>query len=448
MARKVLLLAHDFPPMAGGGISRPLAFARYLPEFGYDPIVLTRGSTHGRPVDGEPLGLLPPQVSISRIDPDPETDWEALRRRLRGLRPLERVMGKPPHWIADGIAWRISNRWPSSVMTRTWVKPAIALGRELIRQHRPDVLIATGPPFGTLKAGVVLAEQFDLPLIADYRDPWTYAYLWKPQSPTHERDERSWERRVLQRSSRILVVTPTMATRMRVDYPEFAEKVELLMNGYDDVMPGRPVESEPNLRMTIAHVGSLVDIRQPTLLLDAAAVLRQRHPEIAAEMCIRFVGPSSPPVASQSAARGLNGLIEDVGPVSRSMSQHYMRSADLLVLCELASSLSIPGKCYEYLIAGRPILAFATEDSDAAWFLRQSNCARLVGDESPDRVAEILVELWRTWKAGTLRGEVDPIWLAQFHRREGARRLSMIISTALGADSSRAEKANEGVPAS
>ena len=432
MARKVLLLAHDFPPMAGGGVTRPFAFAKYLPAFGYEPIVLTRGSTHGRPVDRAPLAQLPPQVTIARIHPDPEDDWEHVQRRLAWLRPLERALGKPSGWIADGVAWRLSSRRPSALMTRTWVKPAIALGAELIEQHRPDVLVATGPPFGTMKAAVVLAERFDLPLIADYRDPWTYAYLWKPQSAAHERDERGWEQRVLARAARVLVVTPTMAERMRTDYPQFADKVELLLNGYDDdMLPGRLRPATSNRRMTIAHVGSIVDIRQPTLLLEAAGLLRERHPEIAAEMCIRFVGPSSPPLAPQLTARGLDGLVEDIGPVSKSASQEHMRSADLLLLYELECRLAIPGKCFEYLAAGRPILAFVTDDSDAAGFLRETNCARIVSYQPPERVVEILIELWRSWKAKTLRADTNLEWLAQFHRREQTGGLSRLLDEAV-----------------
>src|SRR5262245_42360307 len=159
MPDTVLLIAHDFPPMAGGGVTRPLAFAKYLPEFGYQPIVLTRGSTHGRPVDREPLATLPAEVSIRRIDPDPDVEWEHIRRALSWTQPFERLLGKPTHWTADGLAWRVSQWWPSLLMTRAWLKPAVALGTDLIRQHRPVALMATGPPFSTLKAGLILSER-------------------------------------------------------------------------------------------------------------------------------------------------------------------------------------------------------------------------------------------------------------------------------------------------
>jgi glycosyltransferase involved in cell wall biosynthesis len=425
MGGTVLLLAHDFPPITMGGVARPMGFAKYLPEFGYQPIIVTRRSTHGRAVDHEPLATLPPEVRIERIDPDPDVEWEHLRRAFRWARPIERLFAKPAHWTADGLAWRMSQRWPSALMTRAWLKPAVALGAELIRRDRPDVLIATGPPFSTLKAGFILAERFGLPLISDFRDPWTYEYLWKPQSRSHERAEREWERRVVARSARILVVTPSMAARMRKDYPDYAGKVELLTNGWDE--PPTETVFPQNPRLTITHVGSLVDIRQPTLVLDAAALLRDRHPAIAAEMCIRFVGTSVPRIGDQVAARHLAGLVEDIGPVSRQRSKEYMQAADVLLLHDLSTTIAIPGKCFEYLAASRPILAIVPDESDAAWFLGQTDVAQIVGCASSDRVVEILVELWRAWKAGALRANVDHDWLAQFHRREITRRLSTFL---------------------
>ena len=175
---------------------RPLSFARYLPQFGYEPIVMTRGSTCGRPIDREPLASLPAETVIARINPDPEIEWDHIQRRLKWTRPIERLLGKPAHWIADGVAWRVSQRDPVAFINRAWMEPAITLGVELIRQYQPAAVIATGPPFGSLKAGCILAERFNRPLITDYRDPWTYAYLWRPVSDEHAADERAWEKRV------------------------------------------------------------------------------------------------------------------------------------------------------------------------------------------------------------------------------------------------------------
>ena len=423
---KVLILAHDFPPIAGGGVTRPLSFARYLPQFGYEPIVVTRGSTCGQPIDREPLANLPSEVIVERIDPDPESEWDHLRRRLEWARPVERALGKPANWLADGLAWRISQRNPLAGINRAWVEPAVALGAELIRRHRPTAIIATGPPFGTLKSGCILAEQFDLPLITDYRDPWTYAYLWRPVSDAHAREERDWERRVVARSARVLAVTPSMAQRMRSDYPSCSDRIELLTNGYED-FPTSITPPAQNPRLTIAHIGTIVEDRRPTLLLDALVLLRERHPEIAADMLFRFVGPSDPPLSEDIASHELQEMVEDLGPVTAAKSKVDMLSADVLMVYEFLGTVAIPGKCFEYLAARRPVLAFVKDESDAAWLLRQTGAARIVGREDVELVVATLIELWRAWRNDDLSVDVDQAWLGQFHRRELTRRLAIML---------------------
>lgn len=429
MSKKILIIAHDFPPMTGGGVQRPVAFAKYLPQFGYTPIVLTRRSACGRPVDAGPLADLPAEVQIERIDPDPENEWEWLYRRLNFLAPVERLLGRPTGSVAVAIAWRLSQRRPGMAINRAWIQPALTLGSELIRRQRPDVLLATGPPFSTLKVGAVLAERFDLPLVSDFRDPWTYAYMWRPISESHARSERAWEHRVVARSSHVVVVTPSMAARMRDDYPPFAEKVRVITNGYDDhaiVSAAR----EANRKLTITHVGTIINVRQPTALLNALNLLQDRHPEVAADLCIRFVGPSDPPLRTEIATRKLDGLVEDLGSVSSVRSKEYMRSADVLLVQEFVATMAIPGKIFEYLAACRPILALVKEDSDSAWLLRQTGIARIVGSDDREHIVEALVDLWRSWRNGELRAHVDSSWLSQFHRRELTRSLADLLNSA------------------
>jgi glycosyltransferase involved in cell wall biosynthesis len=426
---KVLILAHDFPPIAGGGVTRPVSFAKYLPEFGYEPIVLTRGSTCGRPVDREPLGALPPEVTVARIDPDPDTEWDHIRRRMKWARPVERAIGKPANWLADGVAWRISQRDPLAFINRAWLEPAVALGAELIQRHKPSVLIATGPPFGTLKAGCILSERFNLPLITDYRDPWTYAYLWRPVSDAHAAEEREWERRVIAQSARVLAVTPSMVARLKADYPRFADRMELLTNGYED-MPARAPQRAANTRLTIAHIGTIVEERRPKLLFDALTLLRERRPDVAGDFLFRFVGPSEPPLRRDIESHGVGDLVEDLGPMTSTKAKEHMLAADALLVYEFVGTMAIPAKTFEYLAAAKPVLAFVKEESDAAWLLRQTSAARVVAHEELEYVVRVLLDVHRAWRDGTLAADVDANWLGQFHRRTLTKKLAGILDAA------------------
>jgi hypothetical protein len=211
MARRILMLAYMFPPIVDGGAFRPTAFARYLPEFGYEPVVLTRPDSGKLPVDPLQLDRLPSSVHVERVGSGFADGWQDhMRRRLSWLRPIELLLNRPAGWIADAVAWRVARRDELRQWEVSWMQPAIAAGLKLIERDRPDAILATGPPFETLKAGWSLHQQTGVPLIADFRDPWTYGVLWHTPTAKRARREQAWEAQVVRDASKVLVVTPTM----------------------------------------------------------------------------------------------------------------------------------------------------------------------------------------------------------------------------------------------
>ena len=118
------------------------------------------------------------------------------------------------------------------------------------------------------------------------------------------------------RSARVLAVTPSMVQGIQSDYPSFADRIELLTNGYEDLPTGVPAAGASG-RLIVAHIGTIVEERRPMLLLDALVELRRRHPEIAADFLFRFVGPSDRPLREDIESRGLTDIVEELGPLPR-----------------------------------------------------------------------------------------------------------------------------------
>src|SRR5262249_13999438 len=158
-SKRILLLAYMFPPIIDGGGFRPAAFARYLPEFGYSPLVLTRPDTSGLPVDPNQLTKLPGSVEIVRVPVGYADGWtRRFRNRYRWTQPVERMLRRPDHWIADAIAWRSARRDHMRVWEVSWMEPAVDVATRLIEQHDFHAIVATAPPFESLKAGLLLAQ--------------------------------------------------------------------------------------------------------------------------------------------------------------------------------------------------------------------------------------------------------------------------------------------------
>lgn len=429
MNRRVLLLAYMFPPIVDGGAFRPKSFATYLPDMGYDPLVLTRPD-HGKlPVDETQLAKLPAAVRVERVACGFGDGWnDHFRRRFRWARPAEIVLNKPAGWVADAVAWRVGKRDELRQWEVSWMEPAIEAGLRLVAAHRPDVILATGPPFETLKAGWTLSRKTGVPFVADFRDPWTYGVLWHPSNDRRAAVERDWEARVVRDAAAVLVVTPSMQRTMKETYPRSADKVELVMNGYEDA--GIASDSTPpEDRFIVSYIGSVMERRLPAVLFEGLRRLRASHPDAAADVRLHLIGPNYDAASPTDRLRneGLADMAEWLGPVSHERSRELMRASHVLLHIESTATYAVSGKLFEYLAAKRPILGMTPPGSDDEWFLNQSGGGSNAGLTDPDRIAAVIYEHWSAWKRGNLAVAVDDAWLKQFHRREQTRKLARLL---------------------
>src|SRR4051812_37240646 len=146
LSRSLLYLSYLFPPRGGAGVQRSLKFAKYLPEFGWKPLIVANG---GHASDG-----------VTQIRDD--TLLRDLPREtiVRYTRCETKIENKFRRWLnpTDSSAW--------------WIKPAIESSEELIRQNGPSAILVTMSPFSSAQAGIYLKSKHNLPLILDLRDPW------------------------------------------------------------------------------------------------------------------------------------------------------------------------------------------------------------------------------------------------------------------------------------
>jgi glycosyltransferase involved in cell wall biosynthesis len=434
--KRVLLLAYMFPPIVDGGAFRPAAFARYLPEFGYEPVVLTRPDSGQLPLDPSQLEKLPSCVRVERVASGFVDGWnDHFRRRLAWLAPIESLLGRPRGSIAEGIAWRVARHDALRQWEISWMRPAIEGALQLVNRFRPEAILATGPPFETLKAGWSLHRQTRLPLIADFRDPWTYGVLWNPSGARRARLERAWEARVVRDAAKVLVVTPSMQRTMKEVYPDSAHKVALVMNGYEDF--GSSTVRPPEDRLLISYIGSVMERRLPAVLFEGVRRLRTRHPEAARDMRVQLVGPnlgSSSP-HDRIHAEGLSDVCEWLGPVGHDRSRELMRSSHVLLHIESTATYAVSGKLFEYLAARRPIVGLTPPGSDDEWFLNQSGAGMNIGVDDPDRLASALYTFWNDWRNHRLEVSVDEVWLRQFHRSAQTQKLARLLDEITRKDS-------------
>lgn len=430
-AHTVTHIAYFFPPIGGAGAQRSLKFVRYLPLFGFASHVITgSGESGGRwtPADeslGEEVGAT---TEVHRVPgPEPAT--------ARGWK------NRVERWLVRPTAW---STW--------WTEGVVAIGKGI---PSADVLLASMSPYETAEAAAQLSRCVARPWVAGLRDPWALDEMMVFPTGLHRRHELRRMRRLLSSAAAIVVTSPETVAQLRRAFPELeAKPVVSIPNGYDasDFADDPPARDDDVFR--IVHTGYLhtelgrqqrrtaqlhrilggeshgVDIltRSHVFLIQAVEQLLEERPELRSRVEIHLAGVMSPAdreVASRSSVVRLHGYV----PHTESIT--LLRSADLLFLPMQdlppgRRSSTVPGKTYEYIASGRPILA-AVPEGDARDILEAVQTARFCRPGDSSEIARSISAEIDRWLSGVVPPEPVPEVLARFERRYLTSELAAVL---------------------
>jgi glycosyltransferase involved in cell wall biosynthesis len=270
-----------------------------------------------------------------------------------------------------------------------------------------------------------LSRLWRRPWIADFRDPWARG-PWRDDRPALARSAAaSLERLVVSRADAVLFTTRRLRDDVVAHGPAgLAARCHVVPNGCDPAEFDALAAAPPDDAFTLAHVGTLYGGRNPVPLLQAVASLRQRGGIDAASFRLRLIGPAALPgvdLAERAGALGIADLVEIVPAMSRRDSLAAMRAASALVLLQPGHRLSVPAKTFEYLAAGRPVLALTGEGATAD-LVRASGCGVVVAPDDPAAIEAAVAGLVRA--RGTPPPPVDPHW---FDARPRAAEMAAIV---------------------
>ena len=408
--RRILLIARSFPPINEAGTARPFFFAKYLPEFGYCPHVISTANTDGYAVDPSWLERLPADVTVDYVGRSLE------QLPLGGLqRCLPPLLGKAFRPVA-----RLERSWHG------WVLPVVRRALALAARNRFDLVWATGPPWDTLHAGYQLSKLLRRPFVADLRDPWTYGPMWNLAPSVRRPRELSRERQILTHATRTVFTSPLTTATMQSRYPaDVAERFVTITNGFDGEAPAKPERAAPENRFVLRHLGALhPEHRRPEIVLDGLRIAMQ-DPALKRDVYLEFVGT----LAGMDDVLRAGDIVNQVmhrPPVPFDRSRALMRGADALVMLQNISGVVPP-------------------DGGDAWLLRETDAGAVTGITDPQAVADAIRALWQRWQAGTLAGAVDPTAVTQYARRALARRLAALFDKALAAPTAAPTRADPAV---
>jgi hypothetical protein len=348
MVKRVLMIAFHYPPLRGSsGILRTLKFSKYIPEFGWEPIVLT---THRRAYSS--LG----NDHIGEI-----SNREIYRAFALDTSRHLSIMGRYPSFLS------LPDRWVS------WWLGAVPLGLYLIKKYRPEIIWSTYPIATAHLIGLSLSRLTGVPWVADLRDPMVD--VGYPPNPRTRRIYQWIERKTIKRCVRAVFTTPGAIKFYEARFPQIpASRFCLIENGYDEenfttakaTIAGGGSE---NKQIVLVHSGIIYPSeRDPVPFFEALAALSQQGLISSKSLKVILRAPVYDEFLLQLIDRhGLGGIVMLAPPISYQEALNEMLTADgLLILQATNCNHQIPAKLYEYLRARRPILALTDPVGDTA----------------------------------------------------------------------------------
>ena len=428
---RILFIAYYFPPMGGPAVQRALRFVKYLPSKGYLPSVIAGpASLNDRwtPTDGTLTLGIPSEVSLHAANGQPPASESG-------------ILKKTQTWLAR-----------PSRFARWWANTATDMAFRAADGAR--LIFTTMSPFESATAAAESSRRLGIPWVADLRDPWALDDVRAYTSSFHRKLDMLRMDKLLSTASLIIMNTPQAAIDVKNMLPGLRTKrVICIPNGFDREDFQCPVEPRADSKFRIVHSGAMytdkglwerrrnfhrllggieagVDIftRSPVFLLDAITRWCKKEPRIAADLEVMFVGGLTTDDQAAIASSKVRDLTRSTGALSHAESLKLVRTADLLFLpmhnlppgrrCR-----SVPGKTYEYMASGRPILG-AVPEGDARDFLSQCGTALLCRPDDVEGMVEQLNTAYDAWKAGRPVGRMDRTFVDQFEGRRQTAKLA------------------------
>lgn len=439
MSRSVLFVAYYFPPRCGSGVQRSAKFAKYLPHYHYEPIVLTTALSDIPPARDDGLLRELPDVSIYRA-----RSHEGLIRRLSaaGAGPLVSSILRPDAQVL-------------------WRRHALALARKIAARHAIDLIYTSVQPWSSAQVGLELKRMLGVPWVLDFRDLWTGCTHATWPTRLHFWLERRLERKVLHAADAIVVATPGMADILRAAHPRLAGRIHTIFNGYDgeDIPGAIPPSRSPKLRIAFAgrfqswrqggilrRLGRALGYRNcvtdfsthsPLYLLRAVRALLAERPAFSRKLRVDLIGQVGRDNEQLVIDLGLERIVRLGGRLGHADAIAALRAADLLFLPMMTEeedrrSYNVSGKIFEYLALGKPILA-AVPEGDASDIVRRAGAGWVVAPYDVEGIKALLVRLIERRREALRSIHPDRDFIRRFERKTLTGQLAALFSELLAA---------------
>lgn len=449
-SKKVLIVTYYWIPAGGPGVQRWLKFAKYLPEFGWEPIIYTPKNPSYPLIDESLKNEISENLKIIKTPIwEPYAIAEKFSKNNKKFKGGQFDIVENQSFLSK-ISIFIRGNFFIPDARKFWVKPSVKFLKKYLKENNIETLVTTGPPHSLHLIGLLLKKELsNLKWIADFRDPWTEISYYKLLKLTKNADEkhRKLEHYVFENADITLTTSYTDAE----NFKKKGANAICITNGFDSEFQNFGVseflakkeslkESEKNAKtpqlpisathFTLSYIGVLEQLRNPENLWTALEKLCEKHPDFAKDFELKFAGKIDEKILNRLQNSILKSNIKNLGYLSHNDSIKEMQNSDLLLITNFPNENSkgiIPGKLFEYLATGKPIISFGPNDADVAKILEKTNSGKHFDYVEISEIQNYIYELFLNRKKENLSN--NPMNIKEFSRKELTRKL---VSEILG----------------
>ncbi|MEZ4797763.1 MAG: glycosyltransferase family 4 protein [Flavobacteriaceae bacterium] len=424
--KKVLIVTYYWPPAGGPGVQRWLKFIKYLPDFNIEPIVYVPSNPSYPVIDESLVDEIPKGLAIIKQPiAEPYKLASKLSKRKSDAISKGIIPDKKRQGLMERLLLFVRGNFFIPDARKKWIKPSVRYLSSYIRNYNINIVITTGPPHSLHLIGLQLKSKLNINWIADFRDPWTTIGYHKKLKllPMSKKNHKALESKVLNSADKIIVTS----NNTKLNFSSLTQKpIEVITNGYD-------YHSIENVKLdnkfTLAHIGSLLSDRNPVVLWKALNELVVENKVFASMFQLNFIGVVSEGVLKSIEQHNLSQYVSLKGYVSHEEAIKYQKQSQVLLLIEIDSEDTkciIPGKLFEYMVSGRPILAFGPKGSDVSEILRNTNTGNYFLYSDHEAIKEAILDMFEAFRTGHLKS--NAIGLQQYNRKTLTSKLAELIN--------------------
>tara|TARA_B100001564_G_C20645737_1_gene674337 strand:+ start:193 stop:1479 length:1287 start_codon:yes stop_codon:yes gene_type:complete len=424
LSKPILIITYYWPPSGGSGVQRWVYFSKYLKKLGYSPIVLTidlKSASYpaiDRSLINETQGI--PVHYVKSFNWIKIYSW--FKKGKKDKIPQGEFSKKG---LVDHIAAFIRGNFFIPDARVNWAKSAIKEALRIVKSHKIEKIITTGPPHSTHLIGLNLKKQLNFKWIADFRDPWTDIFYVKSfyRLSFAKKKDKLFERKVLSNANAIITTTSENFQKDLQSKISINQNFFKIYNGYDSDL-FKKIKKRKNKDFQIVFTGLLTENHPYKEFIESFIKFLKKDPKV--NVKIILAGSISEKILNE-----FNRIsnIEFHGYINHQDAVNLMIDGNILLnfmYKQEKNTTMISGKLIEYMATGNPVLMIGDKKSEASKLLSKQTYNLTADPKETKIISNFIKSNYINWiEKKEIKNEIDVI--KDYTREETTRSLIEII---------------------